>query len=481
MHADVGNSVKGFVPHRRGRGAAPRDALDGEREIAMTRSTLTGSRIRERRLVLGRRQSDLARAVGISPSYLNLIEHNRRRIGGKLVQAIARELRVDVAALTEGAEAALVTTLREAAADHRAATDELPRLEEFVGRFPGLARLLADTSRRVLSLERSLEVLSDRMTHDPFLSDQVHEVLSTVTAIRSTAAILVETRDLDPEWRARFHRNIAEESARLADGAAALVRYLDESARADPAAPTPQEELDLWLAARSYHVADLERALPPDPETLVSRPPALHSPAARTMAVRYLTRYAQDAVLMPLAPLREVLAAEGPDPGAVARRFGVDLAAAFRRLASLPEDTLGGPVGLVACDGSGTLTFRKPLPGFAVPRYSAACPLWPLYQTLSRPMAPVRVRVQTVGRRTGQFLAYAICQPANLAHFGGPQVLEAMMLLVPWEIAGASGTALRDEHGPALSVGASCRVCPQEACPARREPSIFDASGGEAV
>ena len=44
----------------------------------MPRSTLTGTRIREKRTVQNIRQADLAREVGISPSYLNLIEHNRR-------------------------------------------------------------------------------------------------------------------------------------------------------------------------------------------------------------------------------------------------------------------------------------------------------------------------------------------------------------------------------------------------------------------
>ena len=40
-------------------------------------NVLTGTRIRERRLALSRRQADVARAAGISPAYLNLIEHNR--------------------------------------------------------------------------------------------------------------------------------------------------------------------------------------------------------------------------------------------------------------------------------------------------------------------------------------------------------------------------------------------------------------------
>ena len=45
--------------------------------------SLTGSRIRERRLALGVKQGALAQQVGVSASYLNLIEHNHRKIGGK--------------------------------------------------------------------------------------------------------------------------------------------------------------------------------------------------------------------------------------------------------------------------------------------------------------------------------------------------------------------------------------------------------------
>ena len=175
----------------------------------MTRTTLTGNRIRERRLMVGRKQADLAEAVGISSSYLNLIEHNRRKIGGKLIVALARELAVEPSALTEGAEAELLDILREAAVGHARAARDLARLEEFVGRFPEWARLLADTQRRAGELERCVEVLSDRMTHDPFLSASLHEVISTVTAIRSTATILAETRDINQDWRERFHRNMA--------------------------------------------------------------------------------------------------------------------------------------------------------------------------------------------------------------------------------------------------------------------------------
>ncbi|MGD8420382.1 MAG: helix-turn-helix transcriptional regulator, partial [Gammaproteobacteria bacterium] len=47
---------------------------------------ILGPRIRERRRELGVTQADMARQVEISASYLNLIEHNKRDIGGALLR-----------------------------------------------------------------------------------------------------------------------------------------------------------------------------------------------------------------------------------------------------------------------------------------------------------------------------------------------------------------------------------------------------------
>ena len=43
----------------------------------------------------------------------------------------------------------------------------------------------------------------------------MHDMLSMVTAIRSSAGILHETKDLEPQWQARFSRNIFEDLDRL--------------------------------------------------------------------------------------------------------------------------------------------------------------------------------------------------------------------------------------------------------------------------
>ncbi|MBS8228735.1 helix-turn-helix domain-containing protein [Vannielia litorea] len=445
----------------------------------MAKNVLTGSRIRARRADLGLKQSELAERVGISPSYLNLIEHNRRRIGGKLLVNLARALDTEPVTLSEGAETALVDALREAAVEGPRASavaqpamtaDEMERVEEFAGRFPGWAALLAELHARVRDAERSVEALSDRLSHDPHLSASLHEMLSSVTAIRSTAAILADTPDLDRDWLNRFHRNINDDSARLAESAEGLVRYLDDGGGADKGAGTPQEEVEAWLAAQGFHLAGLEgeqaEEAAPMLETARGRG-HLRSDAAQSMARAQMERYRADAEVMPLEAFAEAAEAAGYDPGRLAADAGLPVEAVLRRLASLPREGLPGEIGLVTCDGSGTLTFRKPVSGFPMPRFGAACALWPLYAALTRPTLPVRAVVEMAGRSPRRFTAFAICRPVGDTAFGRPQVLAANMLLLDEGYGGAR------EAREVLELGTSCRICPREACPARREPSII--------
>jgi len=443
----------------------------------MARSTLAGSRIRQRRMLIGLSQAELARRLGVSASYLNLIEHNRRRVAPDLLERMAGELEVKITALSEGAEPGLLESLREAAATHAdpaAPRPESDRLDEFAGRFPGWAALLSAQQHRLSALERTVERLTDRMTHDPHLSASLHEVLSVAASLRSTAAILAETDDIDPQWRARFHGNLHLDSQRLAEGAQALVGYLEASQDDESGLAAPQEELEAWLVDRDFHVAELEGKRRASPEALVEGQATLASRSARKLAVTWLHRYRRDAEALPLAMLVTAVETHGPDPARLSELPGVggDLPRLFRRLASLPPGVAAlPPIGLVICDGSGTMIFRKPIPGFGLPRFGSACPLWPLFQALSRPLVPIRTLVETVARPPQRFQTFAICQPAVPPTFDEPVVLESLMLIVP---ATAADIAAREGSGaaPQHPVGISCRICPRADCPARREPSI---------
>lgn len=429
----------------------------------MARATLTGTRLRERRLALGLRQADLAAAVGVSAPYLNLIEHNRRRVSPLLLDALASHLGVDAEALEDGAEGAQIEELRAAATALPGSGAELDRVEEFAGRFPGWAALARGLARRSAGLERAVEALNDRMTHDPHLSDSLHEVLSAVASVRSTAAILAETEDIEPEWRARFLRNLHGDSERLALGAEALVAFLDGSDRAEAQVViAPQEEVEAWLAGRGWHLPELEPG-GPGAAALDGEVGGLASAAARALARDWIAQMARDARRLPLAALEE-----GADPVRLAASLGVEVTVVLRRMAMAP----GSEAGLALCDASGALVLRKPAEGFGFPRFGSACPLWPLYAALGRPGSPVMADLQAAGRGGRRFRAVAHCLPRHPEGLGGVELREAAMLVMPLR----GGTAL---GAAAQVVGTSCRVCAKVDCPARREPSILtDAVAG---
>lgn len=433
----------------------------------MATDVLTGSRIRERRLISGLRQADLARQIGISASYLNLIEHNRRRIGGKLLLALADALAVEASMLTEGAEATLISALREAETSIQKSTAELDRIEDFASRFPGWAQVLAAMHRRTLQLEQKVEGLNDRLTHDPKLADSVHEVLSTAASIHSTASILAETDQLEVEWLKRFHTNIHQDSARLAESSRALAGYLDGGNEEDDApAAFPQDDVDAFLLDNEYHFPALE------PEGGEGVADVLNNsgltPAAREIAQPLLDLIASDAARLPLSVLREALREADPEPNpiAIAHRLQVPVASLLRRLACLPEIQSG----YVMCDQAGSLLLRKSIAGFAFPRIGAACPLWPLFSALNQPGTVVRRTVIQLGRQENRFLAYCAAEPIGTLAYNTAPLMRAGMLLLP----DISYNQSMDKFD---KMGSSCRVCSRQECIGRRERSVLNDPG----
>ena len=399
-----------------------------------------GTRIRERRLSLGRAQADVARAAGISPAYLNLIEHDRRNLTDTVRARLAEALEISEAELEAGREQALLAGLRIAAADEAAggAPVEADRMAEFAARLPGWAGLVVDLSQRAEAQTRRLADLSDRMTQNPYLLDTLHEVLSATTSLRSTASILVQEPDMDRDWRARFHGNLDQDSKRLSVTAQALVAYLDGFEQ-DAGLMTPQEEFEAWVA-----------------EGRPAAAPA--SDAARDLAQGWQRQEAADRAALPDAAL---VGADGSDPARLAAGLGLPLDLVLRRL-GLTE----AHAGLMICDGAGGVIFRRPARGMGPARPGDPCAMLPIFEALGQPGTPVTRLIET---ETGLHLhAIALATRHPAAGLGGPILSRAVMLLRP---------APEGTDAPAVAVGPTCRICPRPSCPARRVASILHPPG----
>ena len=297
----------------------------------MSGSDLIGSRIREKRIQLRMRQSKLAQTVGISPSYLNLIEHNRRRIGGKLLSDLADTLMIDIDLLAEDGKSSKVARLEETAQYHKVDVHS-EAARELATRFPRWSNFLIELDHNVRSLEATIAALSDRLSQDPQLATSLHEVITTVTAIRATSSILTDTSDIDPMWQMRFQRNISEDSLRLAEEAQALVDYLDTDDK-DARTGTPHEEVEAFLRDNDYHFQMIETE-GADVEDVLSAS-AISSTSARAMARNALVTYQQDAIRLPLSELVNDLPIK-TGLSQLVQKYDCAIPQLMRRLACLP-------------------------------------------------------------------------------------------------------------------------------------------------
>lgn len=218
-----------------------------------------GLRISTRRKSLGVSQAELARSVGVSPSYLNLIEANKRQVGGSLLQRIAGQLEVAIDELTGEAEHRLIHELVEAFADPILASSKL-RIDDarsLVATQPQMAEVIARLYRAYTGAIANADAYANRLQADPLLSQLLHQVLSGITAVRSSAEIVEDVQDLSPHERERFIRSITRETRSLTEVARNLIGQFDQASNVSRSASVRRELDDAIFAARNYF-PDLE-------------------------------------------------------------------------------------------------------------------------------------------------------------------------------------------------------------------------------
>jgi len=213
-----------------------------------------GYKIREQRKHLGLTQTALARELGISTSYLNLIEANKRSVGGKLLGRLARLLGVDVDVLSGAAEQRLRDDLRELPMDplFRHVSLERNFADEMVARNPEWARMVLTLYRAYLDNNQALAVLSDRLNRDPWLQNSVHRMLTHITTIRSTAEILADTENLPRAQQDRFHHVVHAESTRLTEAAQQMMSFFELQNTTNPSAAAAEEVDEFIIGHRNY-------------------------------------------------------------------------------------------------------------------------------------------------------------------------------------------------------------------------------------
>jgi predicted transcriptional regulator/transcriptional regulator with XRE-family HTH domain len=247
-----------------------------------------GQRIRKRRQEVALSQVALAARVDISPSYLNLIEHNKRAIGGALINRIAEALDLDSRALAGTEEARLIAELGEVAADAALAGIDLGQrdVHDIVAGNPKAARAMLALFRAYGEARMRSDLIGERLGEESFLAEASQQILALITTIRSYSEILKDYGDLSDAERRRFVDTLVGESERLASQAGDLFDFLGGRGARRPR-PSPREEIEDFLADHANYFPLLERAA----DETGARIASLGDPTAELLATHLKTRH----------------------------------------------------------------------------------------------------------------------------------------------------------------------------------------------
>ena len=490
----------------------------------------TGGRIRQQRRKIRLTQAELANAVGISTSYLNLIENEKRPIGGALLNRIASALDVVPAHLSGNENLRLTQELLELIRTYPDTQIDEGQALQLIAASSDWAHAFLQLHRRYREASETAIALSDRLSQDSALIELTHAVLMRSTAVRSFAEIVEQYPDLEADKRRRYAGIVAAEAERLGSSVRAMMDLLG-TGPASAALSSPSDEVDDFINYHRSHFPQLEDAADSlrrdfgdgdigshalaerlesrhgvDLRTVLraddARPEAsrrfllarhlvemefgdllenlavdrrfITSDAARVLCRRAVTGYAASALLFPYGRFLEAAEARRYDIEYLAQRFGGSFEQIAHRLVTLRRPGAEGiPFAFLRSDPAGNLSKRFSTLGLHMPRFGGACPLWPLYGAFRMPGSVMtQLAVMPEGER---YLLIARCVSKRMVGYGQPETLFSIM--IGCDAAHSSRIIYGDRYATGSDaggtpVGFGCRSCSRADCAQRAHAAV---------
>lgn len=449
-----------------------------------------GARLRSMRRQKGLSQVQLAGRLGVSASYLNLIESDKRPLPAALLLKLATEVGVDLQTFARDDAEQLERDLTEAFTDPLFEGCALTNtdMRELAAALPGVAQAVRTLYDAYQSARASNDALAERLHQvDPHSgvelsrtpSEDVNDFIQArsnhFAALEEAAEALWRAARLDPE---DLYRGLVQHLAR-AHGVAAVVTRGPEARstlrRFDPGTRTLHLSELLPTRSRTFQLAHqiglLEAGRQLD---ALTDDPALSTEEARALGRVALANYFAGAVLMPYAPFLEAAEQERYDIEVLGRRFRVGFEQVAHRYTTLQRPSAEGvPFHMIRIDVAGNISKRFSGSGIRFARFSGACPRWNVFAAF---LTPGRVVVQMSEMTDGQrYFCLARTIQKDSAAWHQQQAVLALGLGCHERHASrlvyADGIDLKNEAS-LVRVGVTCRLCEREECPQRAHPSL---------
>jgi hypothetical protein len=435
---------------------------------------LGGPAVRRVRRANGLTQAALAEMLGISPSYLNLIERNQRPLTAALIVGLTQQFDFDPRTLAAAEPGGGVEAMRRRIADPMFADLGLGRADviEWLSAAPGGADAFARAYDRISQSGDSAAGSED--------ADPVAPVRREIERWRNHFADLdAAAESLADELRlgaADLYGSITERlrvthqiSIRIlpvdvmADGLRRLdlhARQLQFSERLDAASRT---------FGAAFQLAQIEAK--GEIEALVNGA-GFADRASERLFRRHLASYFAAALMMPYARFLRACEGTGYDMELLQRRFGAGFEQVAHRLTTLQRvGARGLPFFMLRFDRAGQTSKRYAgASNSPLAMADARCPLWQVHRGFDRPgdMATQLVELED---GTRWFTFASTVRPQGVLMSGGhPEFVVALGVesSVAASLALTRGVDLTG--GAAMPVGLGCRNCTRPDCAQRAAP-----------
>jgi predicted transcriptional regulator/transcriptional regulator with XRE-family HTH domain len=457
---------------------------------APTKPLRLGGRIRRLRQEARLTQAQMAERLAISPSYLNLIEHNQRPVTVPVLLKLAQRFEVDLQSFTAEPDSHLGSELMEVFADALFDGHELRATDvvEWAASAPHVARAVLtlyqayrghraqtqpaddagdDTAVPVgMPTEEVADFIQTRGNH-------FKELEAAADALRRDAGLRGD--DLMPQLVELLSARYAVDvEIRPSAGMESWLRSYDPTTRR-----LRLSEL-LPLASRTFQLAHQLAHLAAAPllERLASGA-KFTTVEADALARIALANYFAAALIMPYDGFLEAARATRYDIELLERRFGASFEQVCHRLTTLRRPGAEGvPFHLVRVDVAGNISKRFSASGITMPRFGAACPRWNVYDAFATP-GLIRTQVSRMPDGATYFCLARTVPPIGRTQPGarparGPG-RHAIGIGCPIEAAReliyADGLALDSEQA-IVPIGVSCKTCPRTDCADRALPAL---------
>jgi predicted transcriptional regulator/transcriptional regulator with XRE-family HTH domain len=437
-------------------------------------------KLREQR---GYSQLALAKALGLSASYLNQIERNKRPLT-PAVQGKLREVLGDVSELFEVDDpGALQESLGETLRDLGLADVSSTELRAMAGNLPQISRALLDLHRRHLMLREHAAALEfqlgdvhagqalpagdqvrdffNRMhNHIPELDDLAEQLFGEWGLVAGHVAprlrqlladrhgVLVEVGPLQ-----------AGREKRVYDGGSRTLWLPDYL---EPGQQAFQMAAELALLGYAAQI-----------DAVIAR--AGFGEAEQIAQARIgMSNYFAGALVMPYAQFLRAAEHSAYDIDALAHRFGVGFEAVCHRLSTLARRSAPGlPFFFIRVDRAGNVSKRHSATDFHFSQVGGSCPLWIVYEAFNQ---PGRVLTQTARMPDGR-RHFWLARQVSSGPIGHGQPRKTFAVALGCDLQHAERLIYTrgldiQSPGNSVSIGPGCRVCPREDCMQRAFPQL---------